>query len=118
MYPKNLSEITDGAMMRMAIERRIVKRTVTDLIEAGYTLSVYDGENESAKTSTDYKLLHNALMETDEDFLNVWKDGKRVGWVRFTYGNDGYDVISDYTISLEDALKGVNQFAETLDNED
>ena len=118
MYPKSLNEITDGAVKaRMAIERRIVKRAVKDLIEAGFPLSVYDGENESAKTSTDYKLLHDALMETDEDFVNVWENGKRIGWVRFTYGNDGYDVISDYTVNLEDALKSVNDFADTLDGD-
>jgi hypothetical protein len=115
MYPKKLRDVDQGVRARVAVERRIVKRTVKDLLEAGYTLSVFDGEEESAMTSTDYKLLHDALLNTDQDFLNVWVNGKRFGWVRFVYGNDGYDVISDYTVNLEDALKGVNEFASSLE---
>ena len=55
-------------------------------------------------------------METDDDYLFVYKAGQseRFGWVRFVYGNDGYDVISDYTINLEKTLKGVNVFAERM----
>jgi hypothetical protein len=34
--------------------------------------------------------------------------------VRFVYGNDGYDVINDYTVDLEDVLKSVNEYADRM----
>jgi len=37
------------------------------------------------------------MFTTDDDCLIVVKDGKPFGWIQFIYGNDGYDVISDYT---------------------
>jgi hypothetical protein len=43
------------------------------------------------------------LMSTDEDYLMVYEPGKkeRLGWIHLVYGNDGYDVVSDYTTNLE-----------------
>ena len=106
--------VTPSIKRRIEVERKIVKRTVSALLEAGFVLSVFDGEEESAKTGTDYKMLHDALMETDEDYLFVWQDGEkqRFGWVKFVYGNDGPDVINDYTTNLEDVLAPVNKYAE------
>ena len=56
-------------------------------------------------------------METDDDYLTVYRpDALSCGWVgvRFIYGNDGYDVICDYTMSLESVLTPVNQLADEL----
>jgi hypothetical protein len=117
MYPAKLSDVDQSVRARVSIERRIVKRTVADLLAAGFELAVYDGEVLHKRT-TDAAKLHKDLLETDEDYLFVYKAGEkeRFGYVYFVYGNDGYDVISDYTVNLEDALKGVNEFANTLDN--
>jgi hypothetical protein len=60
-------------------------------------------------------------METDDDRLFVYKvDGPKgrrdwFGWVFFVYGNDGYDVISDYTTNLESSLTATNKLAESLE---
>lgn len=96
---------------RQAVEVEIIKATVKALLAAGFSLSVFDGEEDhliepppSAEIqhgSTDTKAIYKALYETDEDYLNAWKDGEIFGWVRFVYGNDGWDVISDYTVNLE-----------------
>lgn len=101
--------------LRIAVEKQIVIKTVADLLAAGYKLTVDQGDGETTKPTTDVKVLHDALMETDEDFLHVYKDKKHFGWVRFVYGNDGWDVISDYTTNLEAVLKGVNEFASAFD---
>jgi hypothetical protein len=37
------------------------------------------------------------------------------GWVRFIYGNDGWDVINDYTTNLEPVIAGVNALAEKME---
>jgi subtilisin family serine protease len=120
MYPKSLKDVDQSVRAAVAIERRIVKRTVSDLLAAGYELAVHDGEEWHERT-TDRAKLHAALMETDEDRLFVYKTdgykGRRdwFGWVFFVYGNDGYNVINDYTINLEEVLKPVNAFADTLE---
>lgn len=98
---------------RIKMEQRIVKLTVKTLINAGYELSVFDGEEQTAWTGSDFKMLHDALMETDEDYLYTRKDGKE-SFVRFVYGNDGWDVINDYGTSLEDVLSPVNTLTESL----
>lgn len=107
--------VTPEVKRRIAVEKKIVIRTVAELLKAGYQLSVFDGEEES-RITWDAKELHKALMNTDEDFLNVWVEGeaKQFGWVKFVYGNYGNDVISDYTVNLESVLAPVNAYAETL----
>ncbi len=40
----------------------------------------------------------------------------QIGWVRFIYGNDGWDVISDYTTNLEPVMKLVQPLIDRLEN--
>jgi hypothetical protein len=107
--------MTPDVKRRVAVEMRIVKSAVKELLSHDFLLSVFDGEEETAHTSTDYKMLHDALMETDEDYLHVWKDGKRFGWVRFVYGNDGYDMIFDYSVNLDTFIAETNKLADSLE---
>ena len=39
-------------------------------------------------------------------------DGKPCGHVFLVYGNDGYDVIADYTLNLEEPLSAANEIAD------
>jgi len=113
------ADTTKEVRARIAIETRIVKKTVADLLAKGYELAVHDGE-EWHKRTTDAAKLHKALMETDQDRLFVYKaDGPKgrrdwFGWVFFVYGNDGWDVINDYTTNLEADLTEVNALADSL----
>lgn len=108
-------DVTPAIRKRIAIEARIVKATVRSLLAAGYSLSVDDGGEEYAiKNSTSFKAIMDALLNTDEDRLIAAKDGKRLGWVFFVYGNDGWDVINDYSIGLEPELTAVNQLSDRL----
>lgn len=91
---------------RQNVELAILRATVNALLKNGFTLSVFDGEEDllikgESEGSKDKKAIFDALFNTDEDYLNAWKDGRIFGWVRFVYGNDGWDVISDYTTNLE-----------------
>lgn len=53
------------------------------------------------------------MFSTDEEFLYAYdSDGKHVGWVHLVYGNSGWDVISDNTNNLEDALIAATELAE------
>ena len=90
-------------MKLISIETQIIKATIGALLAAGFQLSVFDGEETTVSRSTDMAAVLDALRTTDEDYLFVYQiDGEgHYGWVRFTYGNDDIEVISDYTTSLE-----------------
>lgn len=92
--------------MRQEVERKVIKALVDESLKAGYLISVYDGEEMVVKKSDQADAIMNAIMSTDEDTLLYYKPGQntRSGWVKLIYGNDGYDVISDYTISLEHVM--------------
>lgn len=92
---------------RIKIEKRIVKSTVKNLLKAGYLISVFNGE-EDFPVTTSTKEIYEQMMNTDEDYINVYKptNKKKIfGWVRFIYGECGWDVICDNTINIEEALK-------------
>ena len=83
---------------RIMIERRICFALVKQVLAYGHALSVFDSEDWTVKSSRDEKLIREALFTTDSDELVVRDlDNKRLGWFQLIYGNDGYDVISDYT---------------------
>lgn len=108
--------------IRQRIERTIAERTVEVLLDAGYLLSVNDGEEETLSNSQSPKAILSAMFTTGEDWLIVRKpaggDSGNVnkGWVRFIYGNDGPDVINDYTTNLEDVLKPVNKLCDDIES--
>jgi hypothetical protein len=104
---------------RLRIEEDIVKRTVGVFILAGYYLAT-DQSTQGMEwfppiPTQDAKKILAELFEVDDEYLGVFKPAdNRIGWVRFVYGNDGYDVISDYTVNLEEVLKPVNEYARSL----
>lgn len=98
------------------IERQIVGRLVEDLLAAGCSLSVNDGEEVTVKKSTDKPAIYAALSSTDSDYLFVHRPGdKRDPWIRLVWGNDAA-VISDYLTSLDDLIAGAQALADQLDS--
>lgn len=99
---------------RKRMEKTIARRVILDAIAAGYTLNVYNGgeTDELPEPSNKVRTILGAMFGTDEEHLIFFKEGKRKGWVWFVYGNDGWDVVSDYTTNLEDVMKGANDLAD------
>ena len=81
-----------------------------------YRLSVFDGKEFPVSRSHRAKATFEAMFSTDEDYLFFYgsqdKYHKRLGWVRFVYGNCGWEVIGDYTVVLEELLYGATMLAE------
>lgn len=112
---------------RLDIERRIRNKTVDVLIDAGYYLTVDDGEGTPVVRSKIKQEVKNNMGGVDEETLRVYKlnpeyDASKpsrennrqhlcVGWIFFVYGNDGYDCINDHTTNLEEVLKPVTEYA-------
>ncbi len=104
--------------IRQEIERRIVSRIVKDALAQGYIVSVYDGCDFAIKRSSHYSAIMAAIMSTDEDTLIIRdaNTGEKIGFIHLVYGNDGFDVVSDYTANdrIEALLQGANTLADKL----
>jgi hypothetical protein len=108
------------------IERIIAKRTIAAVLYAGFDITVFNGETDEVKNSRDPDTILKAMFTTDEDYLmlnckgaNSFKgSGHRPsvseGWIKFVYGNEGWDVINDYTTNLEKIMDPINKFADGL----
>ncbi|CAA2140489.1 hypothetical protein [Hyphomicrobium sp. ghe19] len=117
-YPHpELKPLTDYPVTlrtRVDLERRICRKTIRALKAAGYELRVHSGDDwETPKKATEDNLMR-AMFNLDDAWLMVFMPGEeeREGWVRFVFGNSGWDVMSDYTTNLEDVLKPVNDYAD------
>lgn len=101
---------------RLEIERQIVSKAVDCLLAAGYSLSVYNGEEPSTPFFTDREQVLAHLFACDEERL-LARSATTNGWLLFVYGNGGYDVIADGTTNLEDVVQPANDLANALEEE-
>jgi hypothetical protein len=97
------------------VEKLIAKKCVGELLKAGFSISVQDGEEIVLRSSTDKKAIMAALATTDEDRLFTHApadfEGQRNSFVYLVWGN-GCDLIADYGVSLEEVLSKTNAFAD------
>ena len=107
---------------RRAIERRIVEQVVDDLLAGGYWLAIDDPDleepHEISGPFRDREEVLGRMFACDDDRLLVYttNDGKKsIGWVLFVYGNDGTDVVSDYTTNLEPHMKWAADLADRIE---
>lgn len=104
-----------GLKARIALEKQIARAVVTAAIAAGYTFGIDNGgdDDEMVKTSALTEKM-NEMFQTDDDRLYLYRNGKTVGWIWFVYGNDGWDVISDYIDKpeIEALMTKANEIAE------
>lgn len=121
---------TQRMLRRQLMERMIVRSAVTELASAGYFVRLHDGEDWATGRTQDPAVILEAIMACDEESLSVLRadtrtvaEGRAIsGFLRcatisLVYGNDGYDVIADYSTSLEKHLKATNALAEKLGDE-
>jgi hypothetical protein len=99
---------------RIATEKRIVGKTIRALKKAGFLFRVDDGGDDMSPMLTRVNEVLDLCFGTDCVTVFVYVGLREAGWVNFVYGNGGWDVLSDYTTNLEDVLKPVNDFADSL----
>ena len=114
MYPVDDSDCGP----RQLIERQIVRSLVDEILGHDLLISVDDGEEQHPITG-DRDAILAVLMETDEDRVNIYSTTsgstpQPEGSVRLVYGNDGWDVICDYTLSVERYIEQSNSLGEQL----
>jgi hypothetical protein len=103
-----------GVRPRARMSVMIVNQLIASAAAAGYTLREMEFEAENSGEKYDIKTL---LFDLDEAVVLVYdRNDKEVGWVKLIFYNDGYDLISDYSVGLEDFLKACNELADKLAN--
>jgi hypothetical protein len=116
-----LNPANETVAARQRMEVAIVKQIVKDALKVGYALSVAgDGDELALTRSTNAKDVLDALINADDDTLYLERFNSagalvESGWVRLIYGNDGWDVVNDYSLNIEDVLAGANALAEKLE---
>ena len=100
--------------MRTEVEQKIARALVVEALKAGYVITIDNGEDDETRKFDGVKSVLDAMFLTDQEHLHMWNptNGKRVGWVFFVYGNDGWDVISDYSVNLEPIMTEANKIAD------
>ena len=92
------------------IERAIVTEALMGLLDAGYYVSVNDGEDMPINYSRDLDEILAALWAADVEWLIASErraDGQylNVGAICLVYGNDGFDVMQDWSESIHNAIQ-------------
>ncbi len=118
----------DGAVRaRFEIEWRIVERVIIDLIAAGFALAINHEEEDAIEIVHDLRSMEE-MFACDEDYLYARKrlGGDTIkaqdtiqncyGWVRFVYGNEGWDVVCDYSTRLEAYMQGAQRISDEYGN--
>ena len=80
-------------------ERRVVTRLLAVAFRKGYTVSVFDGEEWTVKSSRSSDEITAALATTGEDTLKVYdKSGFPLGKIYLIWGNDpnGSELVADH----------------------
>lgn len=102
----SLRAFLDESMAHRPLEVKMVKKIVKALREAGTpVVAVWDTEEEEAVNTTQNVL--DIVFNLDE----AWLLTADRSWVRLSMG-EGFDMICDYTVDLEEALKPVNEWVE------
>lgn len=119
---KALKHVTDPRVkQRVRIERKIAVSLVDELLEQGFKITVNNGgdEDEITKSGDRSKIL-DAMWETDEERIFVYNPAhtpvgqEYFGWLYLVYGNDGWDVLSDYTTNLEPFIPKTKKLIDSL----
>lgn len=102
-----------GVRPRARMELKIVNLLLELCKKEGYTVKISEYENDGGRTPKDLK---GAIFNLDEARLFLSKNGEGHGWVYLVFGNDGFDLVSDYTVNLDGFLKPVMELADRLEN--
>ena len=96
------------------MERAIVTACVKSALDEGYQISLDNGGDDyEFEFSTDKNFILSEMFATSEESLILTKPNMS-RFMMFVYGNDGWDVLCDYTAILDDegTTKEANRLSE------
>ena len=87
------------------LENTIIRVFIREALQHGHTITVTTyGEDEITRSNKINKIV-GALRSTDYDNIRVHDGDKYIGGVLLVWGNDPWEVISDYSVSIEDMVE-------------
>jgi hypothetical protein len=98
---------------RQEVERIIVKATIEAAIKRGFVLDFVNNGDDNEPVSTVNEAMDLAFACDD---ARIWFKGGP--WLYIVLGNEGWTVISDYTLSIEEAVVDVESLVEKFEKED
>ena len=114
---------------RMAMEKEVVEAVIDALLAAGYEIQVDDGFDVESRASTNKDDVIGALFSKNErgywtcnfdeaDLLaQKAQPPHHTSFVRLVFGNNGWDVISNYGMALDEILKPAMEVCDRLEYE-
>lgn len=82
-------------------EQRIIDAVITDALQEGYSISIFDGKEWPYKHLTDAQKIADKVGRSDETAFVLWTpEGTRIGAIQFMHGNIT-DVLVDYSNNTE-----------------
>jgi hypothetical protein len=101
---------------RQEVERAIVRATIEEAEKQGWTLYRVSNGEEIVRTDS-----HEAALEAafacDEAHLHFGTSDGQEAWVFIVLGNDGWDVICDYTLSFNAVIDATDRLVEKFERE-
>lgn len=94
---------------------QIAKLCVEGLLSAGFNLYVDHEENEEIPIIDSSDASIKEIIDICDDEYLYAKKGKKTGWIFFRMYNEPEEVISDYTINLENFIKPALELAKKYD---
>lgn len=106
--------------IRGAVELAIVNKIIEQSDKKGYSIVAYDSVYQDGSEPVSNKTLDREefieyVFGGDDAFIRIMNGVEQEGWINLIYGNDGWDVVSDYSVSLEDFLKPVADFSDKIE---
>jgi hypothetical protein len=93
-----------------SVEKAITERVVKTALDCGYLVGVDSQDGTELDPCHDINEILNTCFNYDDVVLvldNCYNQSKPYGRILFVFDNDGIEIISDYSISL-------NEFIQTL----
>ena len=95
---KHLEKGNNAMVRRIRAEKRMASGLIKACLKRGYSVTIDNGEDKPVIRSTNYREIMTELWATDEEHVVIHDaDGTPLGWFFLVYGNDGWDLISDYS---------------------
>ena len=118
-YAPHLLVADDPIRLRIVMERAVVRAAAAQLIADGWLVRVYYGDSQHGEAgwTRDLRALMDDTGACDEEQLYA-KRPKDGGWeqgcVYLVYGNDGWDVLADYTVNLGPSMQPANELSDQI----
>jgi hypothetical protein len=115
------TDVASGSSGKSASEQQedsIIRAALVAVIDGGYRVDVHNGEEACLQGSTDVEAIIASLRQTDSDVLSMHRaaDGTTASLL-LVYGNDPYEVMADWSVSIEPELADAVRLAEQIEGQ-